>query len=124
MAYCMSLSSPCFLQLRRVIVALLVLGPVLLSSCQETTLPPPPRPNSNPEQCQPWPAPDYCLVETGVSARVLGLRSPGESLAEARSKVGQLLVTVEEQWDNIAPLETAEASAPIPDPRTSCLWSR
>ena len=108
MAYYLSLNSPCFIQLRLAIFALLALGPGLLSSCQETSLPPQPPPNPNPEQCRQWPAPYYCLVETGVSSRVLGLRSPGESSAEARSKVGQLLGEVEEQWDNIAPLETAE----------------
>lgn len=105
----MSLNSPCLLQCRLVMFALLALGTVLLSSCQETTPSPQPQLNPNPEQCQQWPAHYYCLVETGVSARVLGLRSPGESLAEARNKVWQLLGTVEEQWDTIASLETAEA---------------
>ena len=91
------------------VFALLALGTVLLASCQETIPPPQPPLNPDPEQCQQWPEHYYCLVETGVSARVLGIRSPGESFAEARSKVGQLLGTVEEQWDTIAPLQTAEA---------------
>ena len=78
-----------------------------LSSCglYETIFKPHPKSHRLLEELEKWPHEYYWLIETGVSSRVLGIRSEGDSISDAHKRVDELLTMVKEQWEEIAPLD-------------------
>lgn len=88
----------------------LILAAVVLVSCgKETTFARDPGEHRLTQEQKQWPDKYYALVEAGVSSRLMGMRSPGDSLARARSKITELLNRMQAQWSSIDSLGTAEA---------------
>ncbi len=85
----------------------LVLVTIVLSSC-ETTFSDKPAAHRLQQALEQWPDEYYWLVETGVSSRVMGIRSRGDSISKALGRIDGLLSKVKEQWDDIGPLDTTE----------------
>jgi hypothetical protein len=90
-------------------VMLMMAALVLLSCGMETTFPENPEMHRLTEEQKKWPDKYYGLVESGVSSRIMGIRSPGEPLASARAKIIALLSQVKAQWSSIESLSTADA---------------
>ena len=89
---------------------LLILAAVVLVSCgKETTFARDPGEHRLTQEQKKWPDKYYALVEAGVSSRVMGIRSPGDSLASARTKMTELLSRMKAQWGSMDSLSTAEA---------------
>jgi len=89
---------------------LLILAAVVLVSCgKETTFARDPGEHRLTQEQKKWPDKYYALVEAGVSSRVMGIRSPGTSLASARTKITELLNRMKAQWSSMDSLSTAEA---------------
>ncbi len=88
---------------------LLILAAVVLVSCgKETTFARDPGEHRLTQEQKKWPDTYYALVEAGVSSRVMGMRSPGDSLASARTKITELLNRMKAQWSSMDNLSTAE----------------
>jgi hypothetical protein len=79
------------------IIAIGLISAILSSCGGETLFPKEPEAHKLFDEVQEWPDEYYYLVASGVSSRVMGLRS-----AEA------LLDVVKEQWADIETLETAD----------------
>ena len=94
----------------------LVLAPLLtivilvmaFSTCQETVFPDNPPSHQIIKAMEEWPDEYYWLVKSGVSSRVLGIRSEGENIEIAIKKVDSLLTLVKQQWTEITTLDSSE----------------
>lgn len=107
----------------RRLVAVIALGfiTISLTSCGgETLFPRQPEAHELFEEVHEWPNAYYWLVASGVSSRVMGLRS-----------VDALLSELKEQWADIEPLDTADKMishfrihdlAPIAEAIERTLW--